>query len=367
MGDSLGYAYRGLQSRWADPCLGCHRWFDQALGLDNRSTQEPPLEGHASVVTSLAFSPDGTMLASGSWDQTIILWEVATGGKIGTLFSPDAEVQDVAFSPDGTTLASVSWDDTIYLWDVSPDVWDDLACELAGRSLSVDEWMTYLGDEPYKPTCPRVLAQADAYALAGDAEQAAAAFAKAVELGEETNSVDDNWNACWFGALDGAASIVLPACERAVVLAADPDTAIETRGLVRALTGDYRGAAEDFERFVGRAQELGIASSLIDKRIVWIAELRAGRNPFDSETLKELRTEVIKYGPPSEGTPTAAAAQSTLVPVDEGSVLAPTTMPSDVLNPTPAEPAATPALAGADTSLAKWPPIPRLAIWSQEP
>jgi WD40 repeat protein len=78
-----------------------------------------PLQGHTSEVLSVAFSPDGTTLASGSWDQTIILWDVASGQPRGDpLLGHTSTVNSVAFSPDGTTLASASGF-TIRLWDVA--------------------------------------------------------------------------------------------------------------------------------------------------------------------------------------------------------------------------------------------------------
>jgi len=75
--------------------------------------------GHTTAVTSIAFSPDGRTLASGSWDHTIKLWEVATGREIKTLSGHTNWVCSVAFSPDGRTLASGSWDRTIKLWEVA--------------------------------------------------------------------------------------------------------------------------------------------------------------------------------------------------------------------------------------------------------
>jgi len=78
-----------------------------------------PLTGHTWTVTSVAFSPDGETLASGSWDDTIRLWDVHSGQPIGEpLRGHTATVYSVAFSPDGETLASGSWDRTIRLWDV---------------------------------------------------------------------------------------------------------------------------------------------------------------------------------------------------------------------------------------------------------
>ena len=67
----------------------------------------------------VAFSPDGTMLASGAGDQTIKLWNVTSGAELHTLTGHSDRVLAVAFSPDGTIFASGSWDKSIRLWDVT--------------------------------------------------------------------------------------------------------------------------------------------------------------------------------------------------------------------------------------------------------
>jgi WD40 repeat protein/subtilase family serine protease len=74
--------------------------------------------GHSSIVTSVAFSPDGSLLASGSWDDTIKLWRVSDGALVRTL-THTGLVTSVAFSPDGSLLALGSRDRTIRLWRVS--------------------------------------------------------------------------------------------------------------------------------------------------------------------------------------------------------------------------------------------------------
>ncbi|MGB7323434.1 MAG: serine/threonine-protein kinase, partial [Rubripirellula sp.] len=75
--------------------------------------------GHAGEVACVAFSPDGSRIASGSSDNVIKLWESKSGRELGTLKGHTKSVASVAFSPDGKRIASGSWDNTIKLWDTS--------------------------------------------------------------------------------------------------------------------------------------------------------------------------------------------------------------------------------------------------------
>ncbi|QSJ20281.1 NACHT domain-containing protein [Nostoc sp. UHCC 0702] len=76
-------------------------------------------KSHTSWVISLAFSPNGKIFASSSSDFTVKLWDVETGHCLQTLQEHDSEVWSVAFSPDGSMLASGSDDQTIKLWSVN--------------------------------------------------------------------------------------------------------------------------------------------------------------------------------------------------------------------------------------------------------
>ena len=75
------------------------------------------LAGHSGTVDSVAFSPDGKTLVSG--DKTINLWDTASGKKLGTLAGHSDSITSVAFSPNGNALVSGSWDKTIKLWDMA--------------------------------------------------------------------------------------------------------------------------------------------------------------------------------------------------------------------------------------------------------
>ncbi|MCI0611511.1 hypothetical protein L0244_00835, partial [bacterium] len=74
------------------------------------------LRGHTGTIGRIAWSPDGRMLASPSWDKTIRLWEVGTGKLLRALKGHEEAVNSVVFDPTGRILASGSDDSTIKLW-----------------------------------------------------------------------------------------------------------------------------------------------------------------------------------------------------------------------------------------------------------
>ena len=144
---------------------------------------------------AMSFSPDGQWLASGSWDGTVRVWQAPTGQEVARMthedrveavaFSPDGQwvasgggrtvwvwhattgqevarmdhegrVEAVAFSPDGQWLASGSWDDTVRVWLWRPGDLIAEACGRLTRNLTLGEWRQYIGDEPYRKTCPNL-------------------------------------------------------------------------------------------------------------------------------------------------------------------------------------------------------------------
>ena len=134
--------------------LAC--WKDMiAVGLQSHNIvlldaitggQAAVLSGHTDEVRSLAFSSDGTLLVSGSHDETISLWDIQTGGMVKTFCGHTNSVRSVSISSDRSTIASGSRDQTIRLWNT----WTGECC----RVIEQDKFVTCVH---FSPTDPRRL------------------------------------------------------------------------------------------------------------------------------------------------------------------------------------------------------------------
>ncbi len=295
---------------------------------------------HEDSVNSVAFSPDGEYVVSASFDGTARVWEAFTGKEIARKMGGGSTV---AFSPDGKYIFSKGLT-TAHMWMWQPNDLIANACIYLPRNLTYAEWRQIFPTEEYQIICqnlpidPKFLIAVAQRALSdtsdpnrlqmsvdkvndilretsnhdnlgdeakkivgdvitgqisdsdlasGNLKPTLSLLEDAKKIGLEIENVDKLNSVCWFGSLWGFSKDILEYCERAVELAPDDANIRDSRGLARALNGNFSGAIEDFQFFVDYSGN----ESRIPQRQEWIADLREAKNPFTPAILEQLKAE----------------------------------------------------------------------------
>jgi WD40 repeat protein len=106
------------------------------------------------AVWELEFSPDGSILAMSGGDPYASLWNVATGEHVGPrLGGVGSREATVDLSSDGRRMLMTHGDGRAAVWDVDPESWAKRACALANRTLTRPEWEQFLPGRRYDPAC----------------------------------------------------------------------------------------------------------------------------------------------------------------------------------------------------------------------
>ncbi|HWO00948.1 MAG TPA: hypothetical protein VNS63_16935, partial [Blastocatellia bacterium] len=283
---------------------------------DRRTRREVTRLDQVKWAIALAFSPDGRYLATSSSGENMVrFWELKKRREVGRIDHP-GPVTALAFDQTKGFVATAGIDGTAHVWLWRPaEIVEDL-CRRLTRNMTGEEWLKYMGDQPYSKTCdnlgadPRLfevgeslaaggdvkratmllraairlrsegletdpvfigpefkgnpeehahmieaVAKVDLLATSGRIQQAAEAYARAEKF-SQGKGVDAYWwnQICWYGGLWNRPADAIAACEKAVKLAPEPNRGAfaDSRGLVRALLA-FREGAIDSEKLIKAA------------------------------------------------------------------------------------------------------------------
>ena len=278
------------------------RLWDAITGQEIRT-----YKGHTDRLFGVAFSPDGKYFLTGSADNTVKLWDTETGEEKRSLNAHAGMVNSVAFSPDGHYLLTASSDGTARLWDFDYHTTIDVACSILTRDLT-DQEREQLDISDDSATCPSLPAQIipvtssskltpteiESLAYTGHTLETLILLERLRKSDSaQINQFDaEFWNIlCWDGSLGGYFAEVKEECNKAVSLDRNNGMFRDSRGLNRALQGDFSGAIQDFESAVTWLRENNWDEEIIKKREAWISLLQEGVNPFNAQVLETLKNE----------------------------------------------------------------------------
>jgi WD40 repeat protein len=139
------------------------------IDLNDNGVIRLPLLDLPGQIASLAFNPDGSMLAgSGSFEDPgpyantiyhgrIVVWDTETGQVVAHGDLPGSTAGELAFSADGQLLSYILQEGDEYPFQILPvglGLWQETACRIANRDLTETEWQRYVIGEDFRPICP---------------------------------------------------------------------------------------------------------------------------------------------------------------------------------------------------------------------
>ena len=242
---------------------------------------EPYLKTCADLPIGSDFFDEGRKLAKeGKLEEAIAIFREARSADPSLTFDPEVEAHKLAapgLVEKGKKLAEEGqWQEAIAIFR---------------EARSFDPSLTLDPDsEARKLAAPGLVKNGRALAKDGKVQEARAKYAETQQFYPALEISAEDWNVlCWDGSVAGHATEVMDACQKAVALDPENGGIRDSRGLARALTGDGKDAIEDFQFYLKWTEKIQKFEDRRPQREKWITDLKAGKNPFDAETLEKLR------------------------------------------------------------------------------
>jgi WD40 repeat protein len=268
------------------------------------------LSNDGSAATAIAFSPNGSLLATASVDGSTIVYDmdaVQLVSRAGGRVQRKLELSDckqyhvesqhceaLRLNADGENLAAggdlyhgiQEMKQARELDSTIPGDPQREASRLQASSLVGSANFIIAVLKNFSPTVPNSPASQKAQ-VSSQIASVVSALQKANTLDHESVKPED-WNRlCWFGSIYGSASQVLFACDKALQAMPNDWSIRDSRGLARALTGDTKGAIEDFEFFIDHTP----LTERKTQRQRWVDALKQRQNPFTPAELATLTNQ----------------------------------------------------------------------------
>ena len=258
------------------------------------------LKGHTDWVYNANFSPDGKTIVTASWDNSAKVWRVK---NLTEMLNIGCEWLNnyLVINPEKLETLEVCQNES-NLKAAAPFLVEVGEKEAKAGNLkeaivtfkTALKWNQQLKFDPQKKAqlfenkgkAERLVIEGGSFVRDKKIKEAIAAYKQAQKLDPKVEINADTWNnLCRQGSLHESAKEVMFACENAVKLAPNHGYIRDSRGLARALTGDYKGAIPDFKVLIAQTNNKENKA----QRQGWVKALRQGKNPFTKEVLEKLQ------------------------------------------------------------------------------